>query len=250
MQAKRKQYGLKYHATSTIHAAIGDTLYSMATEISSKDDKFKMWDKGQMIVILSRTHIAKQSIFVGDKSETLRALKELLVRKTQWTDYMEMILEIITVRESGEMRSGRSVMNTDTFSYRICDMSLPQCNTGYVYMLLSLDYKTFVYIGMTISIRNRIKQHDSGVGSVSTEPLHLRPYALLAYICGFDLWTEYMQYIEQRCKFERDKLIKRGINGPISWAEAGGTVLDGMNANNPGELHPFKLVCMFEAKET
>ena len=250
MQAKRKQYGLKHHVTSTIHAAMGDTLYSMATEISSKNDKFKMWDKGQMIVILSRTHIAMQSIFVGDKRETLRALKELLIRKTQWTDYMEMILEIITVRESGEMRSGRSVMNTDTFPYRICDMSLPQCNTGYVYMLLSLEDKKFVYIGMTNSIRERIKQHNSGVGSVSTEPLHLRPYALLAYICGFDLRTEYMQYIEQRWKFERDQLIKRGINDPISWAEAGGAVIDSMNANNDGEQHPFKLVCMFEAKKT
>ena len=53
IQAKRKQYGLKHHFTSTIHAAMGDTLSSMATEVSFTNSNFKMWDKGQMIVILS-----------------------------------------------------------------------------------------------------------------------------------------------------------------------------------------------------
>ena len=55
----------------------------MATEISRNDSNFKLWDKGQMIVILSRTKLAKNKIFVGDKNDTLAALKDLLIRKTQ-----------------------------------------------------------------------------------------------------------------------------------------------------------------------
>ena len=36
VQAQRKQYGLKHRVTSTIHAAMGDTLPIMATEISRR----------------------------------------------------------------------------------------------------------------------------------------------------------------------------------------------------------------------
>ena len=53
-------------------------------------------------------------------------------------------------------------------------------------MLVSIKDLNFTYIGKTMSIRNRIQRHNSGVLSVSIEPLHLWPYALFAYICGFD----------------------------------------------------------------
>ena len=46
-----------------------------------------MWDKGKMIVILSRTKYAKDEIFVGDKNDTISALKALLAQK-QWTYYL------------------------------------------------------------------------------------------------------------------------------------------------------------------
>ena len=97
MQAKRKQYGLKHYVTGTIHAAMGDTLQSMATEVSLSNCNFKMWDKGQMIVILSRSKYAKDTIFVGDKNDTIAALKALLTQKTQWTDYMEEVLSLTTI---------------------------------------------------------------------------------------------------------------------------------------------------------
>ena len=44
----------------------------------------------------------------------------------------------------------------------------------------------FTYIGKTKYICTRIQQNNSGVGSVATGPLQLCPYALLAYICGFE----------------------------------------------------------------
>ena len=50
---------------------MGDTLSSMAIEVSFANSNYKMWDKGQMIVILSRTRKAQDTIFVGDKNETL-----------------------------------------------------------------------------------------------------------------------------------------------------------------------------------
>ena len=57
---------------------MGDTLNQMATSISTKDCNFELWDKGQLVVILSRTKFAKDSIFVGSKEETLTAFRQLL----------------------------------------------------------------------------------------------------------------------------------------------------------------------------
>ena len=56
----------------------GDTLNKMATSISMNNSNFELWDKGQLVVILSRTKHAKDSIFVGPKEETLSAFKQLL----------------------------------------------------------------------------------------------------------------------------------------------------------------------------
>ena len=66
-----------------------------------------MWDKGQMIVILSHTKIAKNTIFVGDINYTLATLKGLLNIKTQLTGYMEEILRIITNNYDGDTQSER-----------------------------------------------------------------------------------------------------------------------------------------------
>ena len=157
-----------------------------------------------------------------------------------------MILELITVTEDGQIGTDRNMMHSDTFPFRICDMSLPQCNTGFVYMLISLKDKSFVYIGMTKSIRVRIQQHNSGVGAVSTEPLHLRPYALLAYICGFDLRMDLMAFVEQKWKYKRDQLIQNGTNNPIAWAEAGAQIVTDMNENTDAVPCGLNLVCMFK----
>ena len=67
IQGKRKQYGLKLYVSSTIHGAMGDTLQIMATQISSQDSNFSLWDKGQLVVLLSRTKKAENSIFIGKK---------------------------------------------------------------------------------------------------------------------------------------------------------------------------------------
>ena len=77
-QAQRKQYGLKHRVTSTIHAAMGDTLSQVAIEISKNNSSFALWDCAQAIVTLSRTKLGKNIIFVGDENETVEALSDLI----------------------------------------------------------------------------------------------------------------------------------------------------------------------------
>ena len=82
MRGERRQYGLKHHLTSTVHASMGDTLNSLVTEISNQNDDFRLWDKAQAIVLLSRTRIGSDIIFVGDKTQTINALYVLIKNNT------------------------------------------------------------------------------------------------------------------------------------------------------------------------
>lgn len=54
IQAERKQCGLKHRVTSTIHAAMGDTLVIVAIEVQRNDPNYKLWDKAQAIVVLGK----------------------------------------------------------------------------------------------------------------------------------------------------------------------------------------------------
>ena len=72
-------------------------------------------------------------------------------------------------------------------------------------MLFSLKYFNYSYIGKTASICRRILQHNSGVGSTSTEPTNLKPFYLLAYICDFNYNNNLLFYTERVPK-------KRGID--------------------------------------
>ena len=89
-QAQRRQYGPKHHVTSTIYASMGDTLPKIATQISNRHSHLKLWDKAQVIVLMSRTK--KDIIFVGDKEVTIKSLTILLKTLSQWTDYMKKFL--------------------------------------------------------------------------------------------------------------------------------------------------------------
>ena len=80
---------------------------------------------------------------MGLKGETLDAFRQLAIRKTQWSEYMERVLEIITINTSSN--DVAKVINTESYPYKIKDMSLPQCNTGFVYMLISLRKKDYTY---------------------------------------------------------------------------------------------------------
>ena len=167
-QAKRGKYGLKHHVTIVIHTNTGDTLQSMENEISLGNGNYKMWDKGQIIVILSQTKLAKNNFIVGDENYTIAAMKYLLTRKTQWYEYMEEMIRIININYGEEALPSRIVMNQSTYKYCIFDISLPQLNTGYVYMLVSIKNLNFTYIGKTMYIQNIIQQHNSCFVSVST----------------------------------------------------------------------------------
>ena len=114
-------------------------------------------------------------------------------------------------------------------------------------MLLSIKDQRYTYIGKTNNIRTRIQQHNSGVGSISTEPLHLRPYVLFAYICGFESNNDLMFYVEQIWKQKRDRLIRNGVNDIKAWAFCGSDVISEVGNQNFGITpNDLSLLCLFD----
>jgi predicted GIY-YIG superfamily endonuclease len=229
IKAQRRQYGLRHRFASTVHSSIGYTLMKVGIEVSDKVRSFKLWDKAQVIVVISRTKVGKNTIFVGNKESTLNALCSLVRQKNQWTDYMENVLNVVSLNSES---SEQVLFTARSFPYRICDMTLPDCNTGFVYMLVSSKNKDFSYIGETISIRRRLQSHNSGFGSRSTAPSHLRPFAVFALICGFDGNKTLRCHVEYQWKRKRDALRRDGIHCLKRWAMCTEDVLDAVNMEN------------------
>ena len=100
------------------------------------------------------------------------------------------------------------VFNHQDCPFRLCDMPLPQCGTGFVYMLVRIRDISFCYIGETKSLSRRLREHDSGCGSHSTAHISLRSFALFAYVCGFD---GNVQLFEREWKKMRDEEFKRCV---------------------------------------
>ena len=127
-------------------------------------------------------------IFVGDKEETVKSIIKLVQKRSQWLDYMENILDLITIGEEEQSLTTRVLphINQDSFRYPICDMSLPHCKTGFVYFLLSIRTRDYTYIGECNCIVDRLYEHNSGRGFKSTAPTNRRPYAVMGSIYGFD----------------------------------------------------------------
>jgi hypothetical protein len=67
------------------------------TVLVSNIEKLFSWDCGQLIVILSCIRLMKNSIFVDQKHETVHALKPLLTQHTQWCNYFDDVMKIITM---------------------------------------------------------------------------------------------------------------------------------------------------------
>jgi len=243
-QCIRKQYSLRHKLTATIHGAMGHTYERMASQISHTDPDFGLCDKGQLVVIISRTRDPKHTIFVGNTDESIETLKKVLLKKTQWSDYISDLLNIVTVNEVP--RGGR-VLTPTNFPFRIRDMQLPDNGHGIVYMLNSLRRRSYIYIGKTLTPRTRLNNHNSGYGATATEPCYLRPFAVMAYIAGFDGNNELMLAAENKWKVIRNQLIHRGEDDAREWARQGSRVINDSTllSNYSTDAYDLRLVLLF-----
>ena len=140
---------------------------------------------------------------------------------------MENILSLITIDDNE-----RNVpsLNHQSYPFRICNISLSRCKTGFVYFLLSMRTQDYTYIGECRYIVTRLHQHNSGHGSKSTTPSNCCPYAVLGYICGFNAENKALRrQLEKQWKEKRDFLKIQGINDPKEWFRCGKNVIQDLD---------------------
>lgn len=113
---------------------MGNILSTIVTKISENDSNYKLCDKAQAIVLLIRTYVGSDIIFVGFKQSTITSLIKIIRLKSWYMDYIECVLNLVSINNIIERHP---VFQHQNHPFRFCDIPLPQCNTGFVYMLMS-----------------------------------------------------------------------------------------------------------------
>ena len=78
----------------------------------------------------------------------LNCLVKILLQKNQWTDYMEKILQLVSIN----IRSNENCVSfsqANDFPFRPNDIMMPTDRTGYVYFLVSVNHTNVIYVGET-----------------------------------------------------------------------------------------------------
>ena len=189
MKGKRKQYAMRLHVYHTLHVSMGCTLPGLCSKVSKDPSSpYYLWERAQVIVLLSRTKYAKDMYFVGDPLENAEAMLGVLLKEGQYYRHMNHLLDVMLGRDDRN-RPGRPVPPVLTLThhpFRPIDVPLPADRTGFCYLLVSLREPDAWYIGETVRLGERLNQHNTGIGgAIQTKSLHLRPWALLCFVTGF-----------------------------------------------------------------
>lgn len=239
MMGYRKQYSIRPVGASTINKQTGNTLSKCAIDFSRD---CRPWEKAQIVVMLSRTRRGKDTIIVTtNRTEAVDAMYDLICIKSQWTDYTTQMLQTLTA-DASDVRIPRTIDYTQHYPYRPCNVPIPNDNTGFVYMLISMrDFNT-AYVGQTDNLLRRFQQHNNGYGSQGTMDPLLRPYFIGAYICGLTHMDESeRKRLEYQWQYFNNVAIRGGRGDVYNRVLQGQRVVDDFNYNR-GETEKIHFI--------
>ena len=247
--ARRMQYALKHIGATTINKSMGSTLpYGIATEISKQ---YSPWEKGQIVVVLSRSLSPELTVIVGDADGTFAINKmwEVMTLSDMWTDYCKTILVATSIDGALPEPRQRIFDHPRVYPFRQSDASLPTDTTEFVYCLLSLPClrkgRHKIYIGETECIAQRLKQHNSGSGALDTRDPSDRPWALVSYVCGLaHMRTRERMSLERTWQGEVQRQQHRGNDDVYSWITSGAYVVQTHNSGCAVEEDHIRFVPM------
>ena len=211
-RSRRHQYALRHHVGATIHAVMGQTLDFLLTRVErgDKSHPYSLWLAAQVVVLLSRTRYGRNTYFwLGQgmtPRDTAETIYDLLCRTSPFRDYLSYLLEQLCATNITEERASYAIDQSKGV-FRPCDAPFPKDDLGYVYMLVSTKDLNHLYIGSSENAAKRLTQHNAGHGSRQTQSINLRPWALLAYIVGFNGDRATYLAIENRWIAQKEDLI-------------------------------------------
>ena len=119
-------------------------------------------------------------------------------------------------------------------------------------MLISIIQRYFVYIGNTNDINKILRDPNSGIGFQTSQPVHLQPYSLFAYICCFNGNQSLMYYIEHKYKYNVRRLESQGMNNTCIWLQRGRNELFSVDLSNYGiskTMFGLRLIRLFKDRK-
>ena len=230
IRGRRLQYGFRHRIAATIHAVMGSDFNKLITSVSTTDSRYRLWEKEQVVVLLSRTFVARNTIFVGDKEDTIRALARTIQNRTQYTEYISHLLTTLCGSSRDGMALDAPFVRNDIIPFRPIDIQLPQEGSGYCYIIVSLQDMGTTYIGQAMSLVHRLNQHNRGVGSRQTADPRLRPWSLISFVCGFDRDRHLMLRFESDWERRRESMLASGaISSPEQIADVARMIMTEWN---------------------
>ena len=238
MQARRCQYPLKPRVSTTIHACMGSTLSSIVCAVVSLPNmpyNFSLWEAAQVVVLLSRTRTANTIFFVGDKEATIEHIISVLSgEQHKYLHFISSLLDKLCA-ESNDIVN--IIPQPTTFLPK--DAVIPRSPA--VYLIVSTKQPEFAYIGETSNLSRRIREHNTLAGPQVTAQRDLLPFAIHAYVIGFDTKQQRLQF-ESRWKLinQRRANVSLNNNGRVTIA------VDMISNVNPSRLErglpPLRLI--------
>ena len=177
---RRYFFPLKNYVASTIHKCLGDTFPKIVTKISVTESNYKIWEKEQLLVLLSRVSKLEDLTFVGSAEELQTTLTTIIQKQSCWNNFINNLLVKLALPPHNLTAS----MNLLSSNFLPWNIVLPADGTGFVYVLLSTKIANIFYIGESVCLRNSLREHNCGIGSKDTAPIERRPWALLTFATG------------------------------------------------------------------
>ena len=174
---RRVQFHLKPFEASTIHKCIGDDFAQLATQIATANPiekrMFKLWEKNQLLVIISRVKKLENLTFIGPKSLSLQTIKSISFKTNQWDSFIDNFIENLAGR-------------TDTTSivqfpisqniYPICRQVMPEDTCPSVFGFYALKNCT-IHIGCCINVKKKLQDMNGFCEDVPPSILMGKPWA-------------------------------------------------------------------------
>jgi hypothetical protein len=205
---RRTQFPVRYHLTSTIHRIQGETVQLCATQISEVDRHYRLWQKEQLTVLISRAQRCADIIFVGSRSQTKNAIISILARSSRWDGIIDNYMSSLDVLCRPVVREIRLELHPFLPLYR----ELPSASCGYVYLLASIPNSRVSFVGECIDLKKALREHNTGYGDLTTKPTELHPWGVFAFVCGFE--CDNPKLAEKRRKDFRQTLVLDMHAGP------------------------------------
>ncbi|CAG0902353.1 unnamed protein product [Cyprideis torosa] len=202
--AKREQFPLKLDIAATCHKILGSTLARVAFKLGEESSAYGLWDRKQLLVIISRVRSLDHVFPVGEWSDIEKQVRALLVKEAKEEKRLCEFLRNLDVLS----HNPRRVVETFAETLDLAD-ALPVPEMGCVYLIFNSDDPKTFYIGETLNLRRRYSQHRTSNRTFGSR-LRVDAVRLFCFITGFEAGSFGVKYYLKKFEDEWQRLAGQG----------------------------------------